>query len=132
MVRKLNVTISLHSPNHEVLEYLQKHTSILDVQKLYQIHLENSRGHDCLGSVSSVRIFTPFLLLLPVFSDLHVVRQVDKSIYIIHPRVVQFLLNMFCPSSGTVSSLIASLGFIPIIDDFVFLILFTILFRFLT
>ena len=35
-------------------------------------------------------------------------------------------------SSGTVSSLIESLGFISIIDDFVLFILFTILLKFLT
>ena len=35
-------------------------------------------------------------------------------------------------ASGTLHSLIASLGFISIINDFVLLVLFTILFKFLT
>ena len=34
--------------------------------------------------------------MLLVFFDLRVVPQVDKDIYIIHPRVVRFLLDMFC------------------------------------
>ena len=62
---------------------------------------------------------------------LHVVHQVDKGIYTIHPRVIRFYSG-YVLSSGTVSSLIASLGFIPIIYDTVLVILFTVLFKFLT
>ena len=68
--------------------------------------------------------------LLLVFFDLHVVRQADKDIDTIHLRVVRLLLDIFF-SSGTVSSLIVSLGFIPVIDDTVLFILFTAFFNFL-
>ena len=32
----------------KVSEYPQKHASVLHVQKLYQVHLANSTGHDYL------------------------------------------------------------------------------------
>ena len=49
--KKWCVIISIHSPNQEVLEYLQKYASILHVQKLYQTFPANNTGHDYLVPV---------------------------------------------------------------------------------
>ena len=42
---------SIPSPSQEVLEYLQKHTLVLHVQKPYQVRPANSTTHDYLGLV---------------------------------------------------------------------------------
>ena len=125
---------SIYSPNQEVPEYLQKHALILHVQKLYRVRPANSTRHNYLGFAQFDLVDTYFYSkwgLLPVFFGLHVVHQVDKGIYIINLWEVWFLLEQ-CLSSGTVSSLIACLGFISIIDDTVLSILFTVLSKFLT
>ena len=46
-LQKWCVITSIYSPN-QVFEYPQKYPLILYVQKLYQAHLENNTGHDCL------------------------------------------------------------------------------------
>ena len=43
---KLNVIISIHSPNQEVLEYPQKYALILQVQKLNRVPPANNTGLD--------------------------------------------------------------------------------------
>ena len=57
-------------------------------------------------------------------------RLIKVSIY--NPYLGGTFSSGYVLSSGTVSSLIASLGFISIIDDTVLFILFTILYKFLT
>ena len=97
--------ISIHSPNQEALEYPQKDALILHLKKFYQVHLAHSTGHDYLGHVQFDLVDTYVCFrclqmsprLLPVFFDLRVVRQIDKGTYTIHPWVVRFLLDMFCP-----------------------------------
>ena len=124
--------ISIHSPNQEALEYPQKHASILHIQKLYQIRPAKSTRHDCLSLVQLDLVCMYFCSkwgLFPVFFGLHVVHQVNKGIYTIHPWDIS---SGYFLSSGTVSSLIAFLGFIPVIDDTVLFILFTILYKYLT
>ena len=51
---------SIHSPNQEVPEYLQKHASILHVQKLYQVHPANNTGRSYLVLVQFDLINTYF------------------------------------------------------------------------
>ena len=95
--------ISIHSPNRGALEYPQKHALILHVQKLYQVRPANSTRNNYLGLVQFDQVDTHFYSkwgLLLVFFGLHVVNQVDKGIYTIHPRVVRFLLDMFCLVEG--------------------------------
>ena len=124
---------SIHSPNQEVLEYPQNYESILHAQRLYRVRPANSTGYDYLVLVQFNLVNTYFYSrqsLLLVFFDVHVVRQVDKGVCIGHLQVVRFLLNVL--SSRTVSSLIVSLGFISIINDFVLFILFTIFFKLFT
>ena len=59
-VIKISVIISIHSPKQEVPGYPQKHASILHAQKLYQVHLANSAGHDCLVLIQFELIDTYF------------------------------------------------------------------------
>ena len=95
-----NAIISFNSRNQEVIEYPQKHASILDAQKLYWVRLANSAGHDYLILVQlnlvDMYFYSRQSLLLVSF-DFHVVRQVDKGTYTIHLRVLWFLLDVFCP-----------------------------------
>ena len=60
VTRKLNVITSIHSPNQEVLEYPEKHASILHAQKLYRSSPANSTGHDYLHPVQFDLIDTDF------------------------------------------------------------------------
>ena len=124
--------ISIHLPNQELLEYPQKHALILHVQKPCQAHPADNTTRlpgSCRIRSIGTYFYSKYGLLL-VFFGLHVVYRVDKDTYTIHPQVVQFLPDVL--SSGTASSLIASLGIIPVIDDSVLFILFTVFFKFLT
>ena len=52
--------------------------------------------------------------------------------YLLNPSLGSTVSSGYVLFGGTVSSLIASLGLIPVINDFVLIILLTILFKFLT
>ena len=68
-------------------------------KKLYQVRLANSARHNYLGLVQFDLANTDFCSkwgLLLVFFGLKVAHQVFKRVYTIHPRVVRFLLDMFC------------------------------------
>ena len=96
--KNYSAIISIHSPNQGALEYHQKHALILHVQKLSQVRLANSTRRNYLGLIQFDLVDKYFCskCLLPVFFGLHVVHQVDKGIYTIHPWAVRFLLDMFC------------------------------------
>ena len=88
---------SIHLPTQEVLEYLLEYASILRLQKLYLVHLQNSTRHDYLALVQCDLIYTFFfnLFFSNLYVDLHVVLQVDIDICINHRQVVRFLPDMF-------------------------------------